>query len=348
MKTKLLFLSLLFCNSAGYSQFTLKGIVLDHDGKPNPYAGVGIHGPDNFKIGKWVDTTGYFEFILPKKGTYTFHFNNQGGNNCGESRDTLFLSKDTSLVIALKYHLAFDQPCRTFSYQSSYFFNLPTDEYEYEKYKAIQRSSEKLNLPNILNDTANIILRIWSKPAFKSGGGALYEIIETMNKQWTLKIIKFISKSHEYRFSPDESYLLQFAQSYNRNWISKALKYTYVYQSMRDNDNNHGDLYYSEQVRTTSIRQINIGKDWFTENGKNYLDQYLNSNDYCLNMSCEDNYLVVDGVMYFVELKNQKNYSFATYHSPDLTNKYDQIDAFVKIMKLLKKRLSDIKKQSIK
>jgi len=81
-----------------------------------------------------------------------------------------------------------------------------------------------------------------------------------------------------------------------------------------------------------------------TENGKNYLDQYLNSNDYCLNMSCEDNYLVVDGVMYFVELKNQNCYSFATYHSPDLTNKYEQIDAFVKIMELLKKRLSDIKK----
>jgi hypothetical protein len=320
MKTKLLFLSLLFYNLAGYSQFTLKGIVLDNDGKPNPFAGVGIHGPDNFKIGKWVDTTGCFEFILPQKGTYTFHFNNQGGNNCGESRDTLFLSKDTSLVIALKYPLAFDQPCRAFSNQNNYILNLPTKTHVYEEYKIIQRSSEKLNLPNILNDTVNIILRIWSKPAFEYGGGALYEITETMNKQWTLKIINFTSKLKEYIDQPN---------------------FVYVYQSIREKDDTLGDSYYSEQVRTTSIRQINIEKDWFTENGKNYLDQYLNSNDYCLNMSCEDHYIVMDGIMYFVELKNQNNYSFTYYHSPDLTNKYEQIDAFVKIMELLEKRLSD-------
>lgn len=327
MKTKLLFLSLLFYNLAGYSQFTLKGIVLDHDGKPNPFAGVGIHGPDNFKIGKWIDTTGCFEFILPQKGTYTFHFHIQGEVNCGESRDTLFLSKDTSLAIKLKYHLAFDQPCRAFSYQNNYILNLPANTHEYEKYKVIQRSTDKLNLPNILNDTANIILRIWSKPAFEYGGGTLYEVTETMNKQWTLKIIKFTSKLKEYYDQPN---------------------FVYVYQTIREEDDTLGDRYYSEQVSTTSIRQINIGKDWFAENGKNYLDQYLNSNDYCLNMSCEDNYLVLDGVMYFVELKNQNCYSFATYHSPDLTNKYEQIDAFVKIMELLEKRLSDIKKQSIK
>jgi hypothetical protein len=321
MKTKLLFLSLLFCNLAGFSQFTLKGIVLDNDGKPNPFAGVGIHGPNKFKTGKWVDTTGCFEFILPQKGTYTFHFNNQGGI-CGQSRDTLFLSKDTSLVIALKYHLAFDQPCRAFSNQNNHILNLPTDTFEYEKYKIIQGNTDKLNLPNILNDTDNIILRIWSKPAFENGGGTLYEVTEPINKQWTLKINKFTSKLKEYYDQPN---------------------FVYVYQIIRDKDDTLGDRYYSEQVRTTSIRQINIEKDWFTENGKNYFDQYLNSNDYCLNMSCEDDYIVLDGVMYFVELKNQNRYSFTTYHSPELTNKYEQIDAFVKIMELLEKRLSDKK-----
>ncbi len=169
-----------------------------------------------------------------------------------------------------------------------------------------------MKLPDILNNTALLTMRIWNEGAFQGGGGTLYEISETKNGKWSLKIINYKSNYYE---------ILQL-------------------DSVTEKYANENDVYiYGADYEIISQKSIDdFSEKWFIENGIDFLNQYVKSEDYCINMSSKDKQIVMDGEIFLVELKYKSNYSVAFFDNPEITGKYDQIDSFVKIMEILEKR----------
>lgn len=310
MKTNLIFFFLLLSNLSGFAQFTVKGVVIS-EGKPYNDAKIIFVDPDSKKVGSFVDSNGCFDFIFQKTGKYIIN-TKQSSWGYGKSNDTIFLSKDTNLIITLSFPLAYTQPCRKFSKQNNFFINIPADEWGIHQFEKSTQTSKKMKLPEILNNTALLTMRIWNEGAFQGGGGTLYEISETKNGKWSLKIINYKSNYYE---------ILQL-------------------DSVTEKYANDSDVYiYGADYEVISQKCIDdFSEKWFIENGIDYLNRYVKSEDYCITLSSKDNPIIMDGEIFLVELKYKSNYSVAFFDNPEITGKYDQIDSFVKIMEILEKR----------
>lgn len=307
MKTKLIFFFLLLSSLSGFAQFTVKGVVMNVGYRE---AVVFVFDPDSTKFGCDVDSNGHFEFIFQKKGVY--QINAIERYSCGRSSQKLYFDKDTNINLSLSYKLAYDQPCRKISKQNKIIINTPADKRGLIQFEKTTQTSKKMKLPEILSNSSLLILRIWEEGSFEYGGGTLYEISETKDKKWELSITKYKSNFRDLTESD-----------------SIVIKYK-----------THTEIFiYGTEFEIISKNVIDdFSEKWFIENGIDYLRQYIKSKDYCSTLSCKDNPLIIDGVLYLIELKYKSNYSVAFFHSPEITGKYDQIDSFLKIMEILKKR----------